>query len=209
MEIAQIAYEKILEIPRDKDRNPLTLEGAIRSMILKNPDMIQWRDDALDMMYCTLGAGIGWNKAGRLGDLSPNNYMNPPPQAGGQGVWSRDFGLADTLDTLGCSDTIRRRLQQQHDEQMAEAVDVVLNIDTRCEKYRPKRTRWYPISWYSPNLAAPENAQEDFFLGAIETATLISLFDPDWDMDVHWRNSIRAKEVASDILVILKDRQGG
>ena len=103
MEIAQIAYEKILEIPRDGDGNPLTLEGVIRSMILKSPDMIQWRDDALNMMYCTLGSGIDWNQAGRLGDTSPNNYMNPPPQVGGQGVWSRDFGMRDTFNKLGNS----------------------------------------------------------------------------------------------------------
>lgn len=212
---AQIAYNEMLKIPRDKDKNPLTLEGVIRSMILKSPDMIKWRDDALNMMYCTLGAGIDWNKEGRLVDTTPNNYMNLPPAEGGQGVWARDFGMNDTIDLIAGVDRefavkVRKRLQKQYDERMAEAVDTVMNIDIRCKTYRPNRSHWYPLSWYSPNLAAPENAQEDFFAGAIEAATIISSLEPDWDsaLDLRWRSTMRTKEVAAEILAVLKERQG-
>jgi hypothetical protein len=206
-DVAQSAYKQMIRIPRDKDENPLSFEDVIRSMILKNPDMIQWRDDALNMMYCTLGSGIDWNEAGRLADRSPNNYMNLPPEAEDRSMWSDDYGMSDTLDKLECAEEIRRRLKQQHDKRLKKAEDTILDINIRCNEYRPKRSYWYPLSWYSPNLAAPANAQEDFFLGAIETATLISSSDFECTLGFRWRDSIRTKEVASEILVILKDRQ--
>ena len=204
---ARKAFDWMNEIPRDKEKNPLTLEGAIRSMILKCPDMIQWRDDALNMMYCTLGAGIDWNKQGRLGDRSPNNYMNPPPAAGGQGVWSREFGMIDSLSQMGANVEMRRRLKARHDAEMAAAIDVVREIDMRVQTYRPKRTRWYPFSWYACNLCVPEKAQQDFFDGAVEMATLIIEADIFDYTSQYWADAMRAQNTAKEIMEVLRVKQ--
>ena len=204
--IAQQAYDQMKTIPRNKTGNPLTFEGTVRAMILKNPDMIQWRDDALNMMFCTLGSGMGWDEQGRLGDMAPNNYVNMPPAAGGQGIWADDYGMEDTFSIMKPDKETIARIRKFHDQRMEAAIQTVEDIDNRCTTYKLKRSGWYPISWYSPNLAAPDNAQDDFLKGAIETATLMSTLEFDVFEDRYWVNSMQTKEVAKDILEILKAR---
>ena len=156
---AQKSYDLMAAIERDKNSNPLTLEGAIRSVILKNPGMVQYRDEALGIIYCVLGACIGW-KDGRLGDESPNNYMNMPPAVGGQGCWSRDFGLDDSLkvifdknpETFG---SFRARLERRRGNEIDTILETIEKIDERCQQYQPKIRNWYPISWYACNLCVP------------------------------------------------------
>lgn len=203
---AQQAYDQMKAIPRNKEGNPLTFEDTVRAMILKNPGMIRWRDDALNMMFCTLGSGMGWDEQGRLGDMAPNNYVNMPPAAGGQGIWADNYGIDDTLGSMNADKDTIARIRKFHDQRVDAAIQAVEDIDNRCITYKTKRMGWYPISWYSPNLAAPDNAQDDFLKGAIETATLMSTLDFDMFEDPHWVNSMRAKEVAKDILEILKAR---
>jgi len=211
---AKRAYDLLLEIERDEKGNPLTLEGAIRSVILKNPSMAQYRDDALGIIYCVLGSGISW-RDGRLGDCTPNNYMNPPPQAGGQGCWSRDHGLPESWKTMeGASDEckeimgdIRGRLQRQREIEIVEIKRCIVDIDSRCQKYRSDRRSWYPISWYACNLCAPAEAQQDFFNGAIETASLILKTDPPMGTE-QWITHQRTKRYATEILEVLMGQQG-
>jgi hypothetical protein len=202
------AFDLMHAIPRDEKKNPLTLEGGIRSMILKSPGMVQWRDDALDMMYCTLGAGIGWNDEGRLVDYQLNNYMNPPPEAGGQGIWARDFGMDDSLEFMKADPEMVKRLKDHRQRELDAAIETVRDIDNRCRTYRPGRTRWYPFSWYSCNLCAPDHAQEDFFMGAIEMATLILHTDLDNEYYMqHWGMRHRTLNTAKEILEVLKAKK--
>lgn len=203
---AKRAYDMMLKIPRDKEKNPLSLDGAIRSMILKCPDYVQWRDDALNIMYCVLGTGISWNEDGRLADRQPNNYMNPPPAAGGQGVWSNDFGLDDTFGDMKLPQDIQDSIKRKNEQEVRNAIQVVNEIETRCREYRPARQRWYPISWYSCHLCAPINAQEDFFLGAVETASLIAGFEPKFE-DNYWFESVRTQNYAKEILSLLQHQR--
>lgn len=204
--VAKMAFDLIRKIPRDKDKNPLTLEGAIRSMILKSPDYVEYRDDALNIMYCVLGTGIEWNSEGRLADVQPNNYMNPPPQAGSQGIWSGEFGLNETFAKMQLPVELKKGIIERNEREARRAVQVVNEIDLRCKTYRPDRTRWYPISWYACHLCTPMNAQEDFFLGAIETASLIAGIDPKFEND-HWFEMTRTRNYAVAILKLLQHQQ--
>ena len=202
---AQKSYDLMKEIPRDDQGNPLTLEGAIRSIILKDPS--NYRDDALGTMYCVLGAGIDWSEDGRLGDRSRNNYMNMPPGVGGQGCWSHGHGMEESLDRMfkdspEMATYMRERMNLQYEKTLAHAYDTIDNIDARCQQYRPNRKSWYPISWYACNLCCPSNAQQDFFEGAIETANLIIATEPDMGTK-HWIDHQRTKRYAEEILEAL------
>lgn len=206
---AQHARKLLLEIKRDKEGNPLTLEGCIRSMILKSPDSIKYRDDALNIMYCVLGAGIDW-KDGRLTDYSSNNYMNLPPDTY-YGIWSRDFGKTESLTKMvGClPKVVRSRIEKdfknREEKQLNDAILTVEEINERCKTYRPNRGKWYPISWYGCNLCAPVNAQDDFLDGAVEIASLISLSEVDFYCS-HIEQQYNTIQFAKSVLEILKIR---
>lgn len=211
-EAAQKAYDLMKAIKRDGDGNPLTLEGVIRSVILKNPDSIQYRDDALGLIYCVLGSGIRWIN-GRLGDCTPNNYMNMPPDVGGQGCWSRDFGMSETFSSMFNSkdkgmvkiaEDIEKSLREDHERELEKAIKTVDEVDVRCQLYRPTES-WYPVSWFRCNLAAPHDAQKDFLLGAIETATLICKMNPQPGTE-RWVVHQQTKQFAEEILVVLSAR---
>ncbi len=205
---AEKAYELIRAIPRDGRGNPLTLEGTIRSVILKHPGMFKYRDDVLGILYCVLGTGIRW-LGGRLGDVNPNGYTNPPPEAGGQGVWSLDHGFDDSLKSMGAAgEAMRERLKQRHAGELQAAIETIESIDERCQQLRPDGKSWYPISWYACNLCAPEGAQADFRDGAIETATLIVNATPEPGTQ-RWLIHQRTKRVAGEILSVLLARPTG
>lgn len=203
-EYAQKSFDLMKAIPRDKKDNPLTLEGAIKSVILKSPGMIQYRDDALGILYCTLGGGISWID-GRLGDHTPNNYMNMPPAAGGQGCWSRDFGMDEAFDFMELLPSMRGLISTRADNELRKAMITVLEIDKRCQEYRKDFGFMYPVSWYRCNLSVPPNAQEDFLLGALETATLICNRKPPLGTE-EWITHHKTLSYAQEILEILKDR---
>lgn len=203
-EYAQRAYDLMKAIPRDKNSNPLTLEGAIRSIILKSPGMLQYRDDALSILYCTLGAGISWID-GRLGDSTPNNYINMPPDVGGQGIWAEDFGMEETFDIMELLPSTRNLIKTKVDNELKKAIITIIEIDERCQEYRDNFSHFYPVSWFRCNLSAPPNAQEDFLLGAIETATLICNVKFQLGTE-RWMTHQRTMPYAQEILKILKDR---
>lgn len=194
-------------IPRDERGNPLTLEGVIKSMMLKGPDMMPHRDHALNLLYCTLGTGIDWTTDGRLGDRLPNNYINMPPDAGGQGCWSRDFGLDDSLKRIfkGKPKLLKEfetGMRRDRDKEFIAIFETIDNIDKRCKTYSKKRTSWYPISWYHCHLCVPADAQEDFRAGAIETINLILKTKA----PPNTKNAIRLKDsqkVAKEMLAAL------
>jgi len=208
-EFAQKSYDLMKEIPRDEDENPLTLEGCIRSIILKSPGMHKFRNDALDTMFCTLGAGINWRE-GRIVDSSRNNYMNMPPSAGGQGVWARDFGMNESLKKIfGGDEESMRRVEKSfnadREKDAKNIIETILDIDKRCQTYSPDHgVHWYPISWYSCNLCAPKDAQEDFLLGAFETLHLIIKHDPPRGTK-KWVEHQRTKKYAEEILKALQE----
>lgn len=207
---AQRAYDLMAEIARDKAGNPLTLEGTIRSVILKSPEQIQYRDDALGIMYCVLGSGIGWQN-GRLGDRTPNNYINMPPRVGGQGCWSLRFGQDESLATMiGTSEDsrellakLKRSASRRHERRMGVAIQTIREIDQRCQQYNPCEVSWYTISWGGCHLCAPRDAQEDFYDGAIETATLILNAQPTLGTE-RWIVHQRTKQYAKEILETLE-----
>jgi len=206
-EAARLAYKLMGEIPRGKQGEPLTLEGAIKSFILKNPETFQYRDEALGGLYCILGSGIDWNKEGRLADSCPNNYMNMPPEAGGQGCWSDDFGMSDSLKQMGLFNSdIENTLREDHKQRQLVAIKTVHYIDKRCQEYSDKRQkRFYPFSWYACNLCAPKNVQEDFFHGAIETAKLV--LNQKFDIGTQeWICMQRTQRYAKEILMALEAR---
>lgn len=203
---AKTAYRLQKEIPRDREGNPKTLEGVLRSMILKNPDSISWRDDALNILYCVLGSGIRWNQTGRLVDISPNNYMNLPPDVDGYGIWAQDFGLDESLLQMNPPQEVIDRLRKHRLRDLRDAVQTVEEIDLRQKTYRPGRTHWYPISWYECHLCCPENAQEDFFWGAIETCHLILNLDIDALSSNYWHGHHRSQNVVREILPVLEAR---
>ncbi len=201
--VAQKAYDLMKAIPRNKNGNPKTLEGVIRSIILKSPDSFQYRDDALNVIYCTLGTGIEWDEQGRLGDNTPNNYINMPPDAGGQGIWSQDFGQNDVFKSLGkWANDIKQEIIADNNTRMIKAIQVVDEIDIRVNRYRKNRQSWYPISWYSCNLCCPENVQIDFLDGAIETVTLILDTEPDFHTE-KWLRHKKIKKVAEHMKMLL------
>ncbi len=209
-ECAQKAYDLMNEIERDKDGNPLTLEGAIRSILLKRPTARRYRDDALDTLYCVLGSGIDWSKEGRLIDTCENNYMNMPPEPGLSGCWSRDFGSNEALKLMfeGHPKILKRVIKGKDERMKKEAEEVIETIDTideRCQLYRPI-TRYYPISWRYCHLCCPASAQEDFFNGAIETATLILTNTPRPGTQ-EWIDNQRTKGYAKEILDSLMIRK--
>jgi hypothetical protein len=211
---AQKSYDLMKEIERDKNGNPFTLEETIRSIILKNPGYLQYRDDALGTLYCVLGAGIRWED-GRLGDCHPNNYINMPPDAGGQGPWSIDFGLDDSLKEIfkDCPDLLKKFKQELIEERKKEALEIfktIDNIDKRCQQYRHEKS-WYPISWYGCNLCCPSDAQEDFFNGAIETANLIIGNSPPMGTKLwvdHQRTKKYAQEILRALLLVVENKNG-
>jgi len=209
-EYAQKAYDLMQAIPRDDKNNPLTLEGVIRSVLLKSPDTFGYRDDALGLIYCCLGTGISWID-GRLGDHQPNNYINMPPEAGGQGVWATDFGFDESFKIMSLGAAWREEMQDslrnKHQERLLKAYRTIDNIDFRCQEYNPNEQSWYPISWYACNLCAPRRAQEDFLDGAIETATLIVNTFPAPGTK-QWIVHQRTKGRAADILeILMKQKQ--
>lgn len=207
-EYAKKAYALMQEIPRDERGNPLTLEGAIRAIILKNPTMSPYRDDALEAMYCLLGSGIGWIE-GRLGDTSPNNYMNMPPDAGGQGCWSYDFGISESIIKIfGENSEAMKRFEQCQLEQNIEECQIIMdcidNIDKRCRTCKPQGKRsWYPISWYACHICAPKDAQEDFKFGALETIHLILETEGEYGTK-DWLQLQETKRYAQEMLDALK-----
>ncbi len=180
-EVAVAARELMLAIERDEHGNPLTLEGAIRSMILKSPNYCQHRDDALDTLFCVLGAGLDW-EAGRIVDTHPNNYMNMPPDTH-YGPWSTMGETEARADLLsGLSEETATLLREQFESDDLKiwqgTVETIENIDERCATYREGKRYWYPIGWYASRLCAPENALPDWLDGAIETASLIAALEP-------------------------------
>lgn len=210
---AAMAYQLMQAIPRDARGAPLTLEGALRSVLLKSPDMMQYRDDALGVLYCVLGSGIRWHQ-GRLSDCAPNNYMNLPPTIGGQGCWSASFGQEEMLARM-CQGMpqhlhapLLRDFVHTHDARLKRATDTIVQIDARCQQYRPEGPSWYPISWFRCNLCAPADAQEDFLLGAIETASLILRTEPTPGTQ-RWIVHQRTRQYAAEILVVLQQQWEG
>lgn len=200
---AQKAYDLMKAIPRNKDGNPRTLENVIRSIMLKSPDSFQYRDDALNLIYCTLGTGIEWNKQGRLVDAMPNNYINIPPDVDGCGIWSQDFGLNDTFKSLGkWADDIKQKIITEHDARIVKAIQTIDEIDIRVNRYRKNRQSWYPISWYSCHLCCPENVQADFLDGALETIVLILDTEPDFNTE-QWLKHEKTKRVAEHMKMLL------
>lgn len=201
----------MLEIPRDKNGSPLALEGAVRTLILKHPDMIKYRDEALDMIYCVCGSGLGWDNDGRVSDNTPNNWMSLPPDSS-CGIWADCFGHSDSFDDLldGMPDEpatrIRNDAQARHTELIESAIAPVKDIDIRCITYRPGRMKWYPMSWYICRLCAPANAQDDFLKGALETAALMVNTPPDYMSTNYYDHERRTCEFAKEILPILKER---
>ncbi len=203
-ETAQKAYNLMKKIPRDDKGNPLTLENTIRAIILKNPLLVQYREDALEILYCRLGAGIEWIN-GRLGDNLKNNYINMPPEAGGQGCWSRNFGMDDSIKQIfGENKEFKdkfikeQKLRQKNTNTII--INTINNIDERCQQFnREKAKRWYPISWYSCNLCAPYDAQEDFKNGAIETIHWILNTEYPFGTQL-WVEQQRTKQYAQEIL---------
>jgi hypothetical protein len=209
-EFAQKAYDLMKEIPRDENENPLTFEGTIRSIMLKGPAMHPYRDDALNTMFCVLGAGIRWSEDGRIVDSGHNNYINMPPAAGGQGCWSRDFGIDETFSNIFGDDEERKKkfeasYMKDREEDAKKVITTILEIDKRCQTYSPKqRVYWYPISWYSANICAPKNAQEDYLVGALETLHLIIDHEPPRGTQ-KWVEHQRTKKYAEEMLRALKE----
>ena len=203
--------ELMLAIPRNKNGSPLTLEGAVRSLILKHPDMIKYRDEALDMIYCVCGSGLGWDNDGRVSDNTPNNWMTVPPDSL-CGVWAHCFGHSESFDALldgmppDDEKRIRHAAEDDHRKLIASAISVVQDIDIRCVTYRPRPMKWYPMSWYICRLCAPKNAQDDFLKGALETATLMVNTPPDYMSHDYYSYHRRTLRFAKEILPILKER---
>ena len=205
----KLAYEGMAAIPRDEHGNPLTLDGVIRAVILKNPNFAKYRDHALGVIYTVLGGCIGWHD-GRLGDRTPNNYMNMPPGVGYQGCWSTDHGMSESLEELFENRPAERkewedRWQTEENARQQEIIRTIVDIDNRVQQYSPKPTSWYPILWYACNLCAPKDAQQDFFDGAIETCTLIVEAKPALCTQ-EWRTHLRTKKYAEEILSALMMR---
>lgn len=203
---SNLAYELMSGIPRDERGNPLTLEGAIRAVMLKNPDSTRYRDSALETIYCVLGSAIDWID-GRLGDSTPNNYMNMPPEAGGQGIWSRCFGMDESMgEMFGKNKKVRKKVEgivlESLYSELRQAFKTIELIDKRCQQYGGFEKGVYPISWYGCNLCAPSGAQKDFFNGAIETATIITNLDIPIGTEA-WMVHQRTKTYASQILEVL------
>jgi hypothetical protein len=206
-EYANKAFALMKEIPRDERGNALTLEGAIRAIILKNPTMSPYRDDALETLYCLLGSGISWID-GRLGDRQPNNYMNMPPSAGGQGCWAVDFGVSESLlKIFGDDDASLKSFEEVQLEasikDCQKIMDCIDNIDERCKTYNPKEQNWYPISWYACHLCVPKDAQEDYRLGAFETIHLILETEGEYGTK-DWLRLQETKRYAQEMLEALK-----
>ncbi len=206
---SDLAYKLMSDIPRDDHGNPLTLEGAIRAVMLKNPDSNRYRDSALETIYCVLGSAIDWID-GRLGDCMPNNYMNMPPEAGGQGIWSRGFGMDESMDEMfGKNDKGRKAVEdiilESLYSELREAFKTIDLIEERCQQYGGFKKGVYPISWYGCNLCAPADAQKDFFDGAIETAALIVGLDIPRGTEA-WMVHQRTKTYAAEILEVLCNR---
>lgn len=207
-EYAKKAYSLMVQIKRDKRGNPLTLEDTIRAIILKSPSGHSYRDDALETLYCCLGSGINWID-GRLGDSCPNNYMKMPPDAGGQGCWSYDFGLSDSLtEIFGDDNEAMKRFEQSILEKdikkCQNIVDCINNIDERCKTCNPKqKLNWYPISWYACHICAPKDAQEDFKNGAIETIHLILETEGEYGTQ-DWVQLQKTKKYAQEMLDAIK-----
>ena len=203
---SQYAYDQMKKIKRDKNGCPATLEGAIKHMILKNSDMFQYRDDALNTLYCVLGTGISWNDK-RLVDRTPNNYLNLPPDYNGQGIWSRDFGMAESFEFMSLGKVFRTEILDRQISELRDAIITIQDIDERVQTYRNEHTRtWYPISWYACNLCVPKTAQKDFRDGAIEVITLILNSKPQVGTQ-QWLDHQRTKAYAEEILIALKEHQ--
>lgn len=210
---ARKAYKLMGAIERDDKGNPTTLEGCVRSLILKNPDTIQWRDQALELLYCVLGTGIEWNRHGRLADVIPNGYMNMPPRAGGQGVWSLSYGREDDVVRMLKGATGKQKaalkraiesIEEEDLEVLDQAADVVDDIDRRCVTYN-NGVSWYPLSWYECRLCVPGKAQADFVDGAIQTAKLIlATYVPGWTQE--WLTQQKNKRYAKQMLRLLTAR---
>ena len=209
---AEKAYRLMLEIPRGKYNNPLTMEGCIRNLILKCSDWCPYRESALNLLYCVLGTGIEWDK-GRLCDNNPNGYLDTPPAAGGQGVWARDFGMDDSVEILlkGLPKDVAEKLRDENldwERKILErAIETVEDVDNRCKNYRPGPQSWYPISWYACRLCVPEDAQLDFLEGAVETTELILMNDLPPNTQ-KWIDDLRNKAYAARIMPFLQARRG-
>lgn len=162
----------------------------------------------METIYCLLGSGIDW-KDGKLLDRYPNNYMNLPPAAGGQGVWSYDHGRNDSIAEIFGDDQegferFKESMHQDSIKKFESIKNCIDNIDERCHKHNIKnRLRWYPISWYSCHLCVPHDAQEDFRNGAIETIHLILNTEGEYGTK-EWIELQRTKGYAEKILKALK-----
>lgn len=183
-EATQLAFDLMNKIERDDDGNPLTLEGAIRHTILKWPGMNTHRNHVLNTLYCILGSGLEWRN-GRIIDRCANSTLAMPPGPGQNlGVFSEEHGFDESMEQMkkGASkefiailDDVEDKLRLDRRHRVNEAIETIKDIDNRCRDYSDDVANgdWYPLSWYGCNLAAPGDAQEDFFMGAIETVNLV------------------------------------
>ena len=171
-------------IDRGEDGCPLTLEGAIRHLLLQHPNMCRYRSDALDLLYCVLGTGIHWDVNGRLTDIIPDNYLQlrtQPPWESNRcfvGKFSVEYGFSDKHSL----EELNQQMLDKDSEQLDAFTQVVTHIDEWCQAVRPGKLSWYP-GWSICNLATvPINVQSDFQEGANETKRLItkSATNEDW-----------------------------
>lgn len=213
-ETAQKAYDMMKAIKRDNRGNPYTLEDTIRAIILKSPDSSPYRDDALGTLYCTLGAGIDWID-GRVGDIIDDNYISMPPHPGGRGCWTRGHGIDESLEKIfGMKKDLlkifKKEWKIEEEIRIEKIIKTINNIDKRCQMYTPKGERWwYPFSWYGANICPPQDAQEDFRDGAIETLHLVlnteyQVGTKDW-MN-HQRTKTYAKQILKAVMMANKDK---
>ena len=163
------AYELALEIPRDTDGNPLTLEGAIRHMILCHPNLVDSRSRALDLLYCVLGTGIDWNDDGRLVDMASDNYL----QLTNSDAFTLMYNISAQFTNMVSKEIIydmETRLFNRYCNEINQFGFRLEKIDEVCQRVVP--IRWYPYAEISNLETIPHNVQSDFKAGAEEVHTL-------------------------------------
>ena len=170
--INQRALELTAQIERGDDDCPLTLEGAIRHLILQNPTLCPHRGEALDLLYCTLGTGIKWGEDGRLVDEIDCNYLQiteRPPWVSGETTF-KEIGKLVDLDAEYLQ-KFERATQEANELELEQFSQLIDEIDERCQTIR--ETRWYPGGSLCNLANVPENAQFDFREGSEEVRRLI------------------------------------
>ena len=194
--------------------NKLTeAEKQIWYLIYYHPTHIRDRTSALDLLFCTIGTGLEWEK-GQIVDKSEDNYLTAKKQDMynlDQEIYKKAYTNTFWKDGAMIHDELKAwniRTMREYNYQMSCIAEYTLeNIEKATTVSFPSKS-FYPLGSYSKLLTVPKNVKSDWLELAIKTCDLILATDPllrGYDNRLKNKNNIRLAKKQKVKLLKLKD----